>query len=113
MSMLREFREFAVKGNVIDLAVGIVIGAAFTKIVNSLVNDVLMPPLGLLIGGVDFKALAIVLKQGTDPATTVELKYGNFIQVVVEFLIIAWAVFLMVKAINRLRRLGEKPCPAA
>ena len=113
MGMLSEFREFAIKGNVIDLAVGIVIGAAFGKIVNSLVNDVIMPPIGLLIGGVDFKALAIVLKQGADPTTNVTLKYGNFIQTVIEFLIIAWAIFLMVKVINRLRRLSEKPPQAA
>jgi len=108
MSMLKEFREFAVKGNVIDLAVGIVIGVAFGKIVNSLVNDVIMPPIGLLIGGVEFNKLALTLKQGPDEAGTVLLKYGNFIQAVVEFLIIAWVVFLMVKVINRLRRLGEQ-----
>jgi len=108
MSMLKEFREFAVKGNAIDLAVGIVIGAAFGKIVNSLVNDVIMPPIGLLIGGVDFTKLALTLKQGPDEASTVVLKYGSFIQTVVEFLIVAWAVFLMVKVINRLRRLGEQ-----
>jgi len=113
MGMMGEFREFAVKGNVIDLAVGIVIGAAFGKIVNSLVNDVLMPPIGFLIGGADFKTLGIVLKQGADAATTVTLKYGNFIQMVIEFLIVAWAIFLMVKVINRLRRIGEKPSPAA
>jgi large conductance mechanosensitive channel len=111
MGVLKEFQEFAVKGNVIDLAVGIVIGVAFGRVVNSLVNDVIMPPIGLLIGGVDFKMLAIVLKEGPDEATTVAVKYGNFIQMVVEFLIIAWAVFLMVKVINRLRRLGEKPTP--
>lgn len=113
MSMMSEFREFAVKGNVIDLAVGIVIGAAFGKIVNSLVNDVIMPPIGLLLGRVDFKALAIVLKEGPDAATTVSLKYGNFIQTVVEFVIIAWAVFMMVKVMNRMRRQFEKPCPPA
>ena len=113
MGMMQEFREFAVKGNVIDLAVGIVIGLAFGKIVNSLVNDVIMPPVGLLLGGVDFKALAVVLKRGPDPASTVTLNYGNFIQTVVEFLIIAWAVFLMVKGINRIRRMGEKPQPVA
>jgi large conductance mechanosensitive channel len=113
MSILKEFQEFAVKGNVIDLAVGIVIGVAFGKVVNSLVNDVIMPPIGLLIGGVDFKALALVLKRGPDEATTVALRYGNFIQVVVEFLIVAWAIFLMVKVINRLRRMGEKPTPTA
>jgi large conductance mechanosensitive channel len=109
MGMMSEFREFAVKGNMIDLAVGIVIGTAFGKIVNSLVNDVIMPPIGFLIGGVDFKQLTIVLKQGPDEATTVTLKYGNFIQTVLEFLIIAWCVFLMVKVINRVRRLGERP----
>lgn len=112
MGMMREFEEFAVKGNVIDLAVGIVIGVAFGRVVNSLVNDVIMPPIGLLIGGVDFKALALVLKRGPDPASTVTLNYGNFIQMIVEFLIIAWAVFLLVKGINRLRRLRESPQPA-
>lgn len=113
MSMMSEFREFAIKGNVVDLAVGLVIGAAFTKIVNSLVNDVIMPPIGVLIGGVDFKELVIVLKKGADPAATVTLNYGNFIQMVAEFLIIAWAVFLVVKVINRLRRQDEKSAPAA
>jgi len=113
MSMMSEFREFAIKGNVVDLAVGLVVGAAFSKIVTSLVNDVIMPPIGLLIGGVDFKSLVVVLKEGPDPATTVTLRYGNFIQMVVEFLIIAWVVFLVVKAINRLRRQSEKQAPAA
>jgi large conductance mechanosensitive channel len=112
MSVLSEFREFAVRGNVIDLAVGIVIGTAFGKIVNSLVNDVVMPPIGILINGVDFKALAITLKHGPDAQSTVTLNYGNFIQTVVEFVIIAWCVFLMVKALNQIRRLGEKPHPA-
>jgi large conductance mechanosensitive channel len=112
MGMLSEFREFAVKGNVIDLAVGIVIGAAFGKIVNSLVNDVIMPPIGVLINGVDFKALGIVLKQGPNEATTVVLRYGNFVQTVIEFIIVAWCIFLMVKVINRIRRLGEKQHPA-
>ncbi len=111
MRMMQEFEEFAVKGNVIDLAVGIVIGVAFGRVVNSLVNDVIMPPIGLLIGGVDFRALALVLKRGPDAASTVTLNYGNFIQTIVEFLIIAWAVFLMVKGINRLRRLREGPQP--
>jgi large conductance mechanosensitive channel len=113
MGMMKEFREFAVKGNMIDLAVGIVIGTAFGKIVNSLVNDVIMPPIGYLIGGVDFKALTLVLKRGADGVPTAEMRYGMFIQMVVEFLIIAWAVFLMVKVINRVRRLGEKPCQPA
>jgi len=112
MRMLEEFREFAIKGSVVDLAVGVVIGTAFGKIVNSLVNDVIMPPLGILINGVDFKALALTLKHGPDAATTVKLSYGNFIQNVVEFLLIAWSVFLMVKVLNRLRRLGERVHPA-
>ncbi len=112
MSVISEFRESAIRGNVIDLAVGVVIGTAFGKIVNSLVNDVVMPPLGILINGVDFKALALTLKRGPDAATTVKLNYGNFIQNVVEFLIIAWPVFLMVKALNHLRRLGERVHPA-
>jgi len=112
MGMMQEFKEFAVKGSVIDLAVGIVIGVAFGKIVNSLVNDIIMPPIGLLIGGVDFKALAWVLKRGPDPASTVTLNYGNFIQTVVEFVLIAWAVFLVVKGINRIRRSREEAQPA-
>ena len=112
MGMAQEFKEFAVKGSVIDLAVGIVIGVAFGKVVTSLVDDVIMPPIGLLLGGVDFKALALVLKRGPDAASTVTLNYGNFIQTVIEFLLIAWAVFLMVKAINRLRRSREGMPPA-
>lgn len=111
MSVLSEFREFAVKGNVIDLAVGVVIGTAFGKIVNSLVNDVVMPPLGILISGVNFKSLALTLKHGPDAKSTVTLNYGSFIQNVVEFLIIAWCVFLMVKALNQIRRMGEKYQP--
>jgi large conductance mechanosensitive channel len=112
MGMMKEFEEFAVKGNVIDLAVGIVIGTAFGKIVNSLVNDVVMPPIGILVSGVDFKSLALTLKHGPDAKSTVTLNYGNFIQTVVEFLIIAWCVFLMVKALNQIRRMGEKHLPA-
>jgi large conductance mechanosensitive channel len=113
MRVLSEFREFAVRGNVIDLAVGVVIGTAFGKIVNSLVNDVIMPPIGILINNVNIKALALILKDGPDPESTVKLSYGNFIQTVVEFLIIAWSVFLMVKILNRIRRLGEKVLPPA
>jgi large conductance mechanosensitive channel len=108
MSLATEFKEFAMKGNVIDLAVGIVIGAAFGKIVTSFVNDLLMPPIGLAIGGVDFRNLAVQL--GIDPAgQPVLFRYGAFIQTVLEFLIIAFAIFMMVKAINRLKR----PSPAA
>ena len=112
MSIVKEFQEFAVKGNMIDLAVGIIIGGAFGKIVSSLVNDVIMPPLGILMGQVDFKDLAITLKAATVDAAgaavpAVTLKYGMFIQNVVDFLIVAIAVFAMVKAINTLRRKAE------
>lgn len=108
MSLASEFKEFAMKGNVIDLAVGVVIGASFGKIVNSLVNDVIMPPIGIAIGGVDFKDLAVQI--GTDPAgMPVLFRYGLFIQTVFEFLIIALAIFMLVKGINKLKR----PSPAA
>ena len=114
MSIVKEFREFAVKGNVVDMAVGIIIGGAFGKIVTSLVNDVIMPPLGVLMGQVDFKDLAITLKAATVDAAGVEtaavtLKYGMFIQNVVDFLIVALAVFMMVKVVNSLRRTEEAP----
>ena len=107
MGMLKEFKEFAMRGNVIDLAVGVVIGAAFGKIVTSLVNDVIMPPIGLLTGGVDFSDMKWVLKpaDNTDPAhkvAEVAIQYGAFINTVVQFLIIAFVIFLLVKAINRL-----------
>ena len=107
MSIAKEFQEFAVKGNMIDMAVGIIIGGAFGKIVTSLVNDVIMPPLGMLLGKVDFKDLAITLKAGV-PATeaaaeipAVMLRYGAFIQTVIDFLIVAIAIFIVVKQINR------------
>lgn len=108
MSLLKEFRDFAVKGNVVDLAVGVIIGGAFGKIVSSLVNDVIMPPIGLLIGGVDFKDLAIVLKEAQEGAEAVTLKYGAFIQNVFDFIIIAMAIFAMVKVINNLKKAPEK-----
>ena len=103
MRLATEFKEFAMKGNVVDLAVGVIIGASFGKIVNSLVADLIMPPLGLAIGGVDFKNLAVRL--GIDPAgQPVLLKYGSFVQTLLEFLIIALALFMVIKAINRLKR---------
>jgi large conductance mechanosensitive channel len=122
--MLKEFREFAVKGNVMDLAIGIVIGAAFGRIVQSFVDDVLMPPLGLLLGRVDFSEMFIVLKHGAmemayptvevaKQAGAVTLNYGRFINTIVSFVIVAFAVFLMVKAVNRLRREKEEAPPAA
>ena len=103
MGLATEFKEFAMKGNVVDLAVGVVIGASFGKIVNSLVNDIIMPPIGLAVGGVDFKDLAVRL--GTSPTgEPVLFKYGLFIQTMFEFLIIAFALFLVIKGINRLKR---------
>lgn len=108
MSILKEFKEFAIKGNVVDLAVGIIIGAAFGKIVSSFVGDVVMPPIGLLLGGVDFSDLAIVLKPAADGLPAVTISYGKFIQTVIDFLIVAMAVFIGVKAINKLKRKEEE-----
>jgi large conductance mechanosensitive channel len=109
MSIAKEFKEFAMKGNVVDMAVGIIIGAAFGKIISSFVNDVLMPPLGLLIGGVDFTDLTITLKsasvdQAGDAISAVTLNYGTFVQTAIDFLIVAFAIFLLVKAINKLKK---------
>lgn len=106
MGMLKEFREFAVKGNAIDMAVGLVIGAAFGKIVTSLVNDIIMPPIGLLLNRVDFSALAIEL----NPKTAI--KYGAFINTMLDFVIVAFAIFLVVKQINRLKKAEPAPPPA-
>lgn len=121
MGLLQEFRDFAVKGNVVDLAVGLIIGAEFGKIVNSLVSDVIMPPIGLLIGNVDFKNLFVVLKEGATPspygtladaqkAGAVTMNIGNFVTTAIAFTIIAFAVFMIVKLVNKLR--GEKPSAA-
>ncbi len=100
MGFFKEFKEFAVKGNVMDMAVGVVVGSAFTGIVNSLVKDIIMPPLGAVTGGLQFDALKIVLKEATDTAEAVTLNYGTFIQAVVNFLIIAFSVFCVVKFLN-------------
>lgn len=114
MSMLKEFREFAVKGNVVDMAVGIIIGAAFGKIVSSLVSDIVTPPLGYLIGGVDFTQLAVTLPVLREGAEAVTINYGTFLQTVFDFVIVAFAIFLLVKLINRLRRAEEaKPAEPA
>ncbi|MDZ4336482.1 MAG: large-conductance mechanosensitive channel protein MscL [Pseudomonas sp.] len=107
MSILSEFKAFAVKGNVVDMAVGIIIGAAFGKIVSSFVGDVVMPPLGVLIGGVDFSDLAIVLKAAEGDAAAVTLAYGKFIQTVLDFLIVAFAIFMGIKVLNKLKREEE------
>ncbi len=112
MKLVQEFKQFAMRGNVMDMAVGIIIGAAFGKIVSSFVADVLMPPLGLLIGGVDFSNLAIVMKQAVGDTPAVTLGYGKFIQTVVDFLIIAFAIFLVIKGMNSLNRKKEAaPAP--
>lgn len=111
MKIIDEFKQFAVRGNVIDLAVGIIIGSAFGKIVSSLVEDIIMPPMGILIGGVSFSDLKVVLKDGSGVAS-VTLNYGNFLQIAVNFLIIAFSVFLMIKGINILKRLKKKPVEA-
>ena len=114
--MAQEFKEFAVKGNMVDMAVGIIIGGAFGKIVSSLVNDVIMPPIGMLVGGVDFSNLAVTMKEAVGDTPAVVFKYGAFIQQCVDFLIVAFAVFMMVKVINSLRREEEAPeaeAPAA
>jgi len=113
MSMLSEFKAFAVKGNMVDMAVGIIIGAAFGKIVSSLVNDIIMPPLGLAIGGVDFSDLAVVLKEAaSEELAAVTLNYGAFLQNVIDFLIVAMAIFVAVKAINRMQRKEDEQPPA-
>ena len=123
MGMLKEFKEFAVKGNMLDMAVGIIIGAGFGKIISSLVNDILMPPLGLLLGRVDFTQLKAVLQKGSDavmdgatiiqPAVKqVSINYGTFIQTVIDFIIVAFCIFLVIKAMNNLKK-KEEAAPAA
>lgn len=113
MGLLSEFKEFAVKGNVVDMAVGIIVGAAFGKIVSSFVNDVVMPPLGLILGGVNFTDLAIVLKPAAGEVAEVAIRYGAFLQTVVDFVIIAFAIFMAIKAMNTLKRAREEEPAAA
>jgi large conductance mechanosensitive channel len=112
MGMLKEFKEFAVKGNVVDMAVGIVIGAAFGKIVSSFVSDVLMPPLGILLGKVDFSSLMITLREKNGDIPAITLRYGMFINTIVDFTIVAFAVFLVIKQVNRLKRTDAPPPPS-
>ncbi len=113
MSLLTEFKEFAVKGNVVDMAVGIIVGAAFGKIVSSLVKDIIMPPIGLAMGGVNFSDLAIVLKQAEGEVAAVTINYGVFIQTVIDFVIVAFAIFMAIKAMNAAKRAREEEPAAA
>lgn len=112
MSLMKEFKEFAMRGNVVDLAVGIVIGAAFGKIVSSLVDGLLMPVIGLLVGGIHFGDLAVTLREGVDGGEPVLLRYGAFLQTVIDFVIIAFAIFAVVKVMNRLKRKEEAAPPS-
>ena len=108
MSMVQEFKNFAMRGNVVDMAVGIVIGGAFGKIVSSFVNDVLMPPIGLMLGGVDFSGLTVTLREATEEVAAVTLNWGAFVQTVIDFLIIAFAIFLVIKAMNAAKKKEEE-----
>ena len=108
MSFIKEFREFAMRGNVVDMAVGVIIGGAFGKIVSSLVSDIFMPVLGILTGGIDFKDMKFVLAQAQGDVPAVTLNYGVFIQNVIDFIIIAFAIFMMIKALNKVRTPEEK-----
>jgi len=112
MGMIQEFKTFAMRGNVVDMAVGIIIGGAFGKIVSSFVADVIMPPIGIMVGGVDFTNLAITLKQAVGDAPTVTLDYGKFIQTVIDFVIIAFAIFLLIKLMNKLQKKQEETAAA-
>ena len=112
MSMIKEFKEFAMRGNVVDMAVGIIIGGAFGKIISSFVADVLMPPIGLMLGGMDFSKLAFTLKEGSEGVEPVLLNYGVFINTTIDFLIIAFAIFMVIKAMNSMKKKKEE-APAA
>jgi large conductance mechanosensitive channel len=109
MSMIKEFKEFAMRGNVVDMAAGIIIGSAFGKIVSSLVNDVIMPPIGLLLGGIDFNGFAVTLKQAAGGAPAVAIRYSTLINMDVDFLIVAFVLFMMIKLMNKVKRPGRKP----
>jgi large conductance mechanosensitive channel len=108
MQIVKEFKKFAVKGNALDLAVGVIIGGAFGKIISSLVNDIIMPPIGLIIGGINFSDLKIILSISSDNQQLASLNYGNFIQVSIEFLLISGSIFLVIKAINKFKKDDEQ-----
>lgn len=112
MSMLKEFKTFAMRGSVVDLAVGIIIGGAFGKIVTSLVNDVIMPPIGVLLGGVDFSSLALTIKGTAGEPDAVTINYGLFINTVIDFVIVALAIFMMIRTINRFQKKEEAQAPS-
>ena len=112
MGFIQEFKEFAVKGNVVDMAVGIIIGGAFGKIVSSFVNDVIMPPIGAMLGGVDFSQLQIIVKEAVGETPAVAIKYGIFLNTVIDFVIVAFTIFLLVKGMNNLKKKEEVPAPA-
>ncbi len=109
MGMLKEFKDFAMRGNVLDMAIGIIIGASFGKIVTSMVNDVVMPPLGMLLGKVDFSSLKVVLQDAVDKTPAVSINYGVFINTVIDFLIVAFCIFLVIKQVNRFTKKPEAP----
>ncbi|MBT8379677.1 MAG: large-conductance mechanosensitive channel protein MscL [Ignavibacteria bacterium] len=110
--MMKEFKDFAMRGNVVDMAIGIVLGAAFGKIVSTFVSSVLMPPIGLLLGGVDFNKLMIILKEATEETEAVAISYGAFLNTVIDFIFIAFAIFMVVRAMNNMKKKEEeKPAP--
>lgn len=111
MGFIQEFKEFAVKGNVVDMAVGIIIGGAFGKIVSSFVNDVVMPPIGAMLGGTDFSKLQIIVKEAVGEAPAVAIKYGMFLNTVIDFVIVAFVIFMLIKGMNNLKRKEEAPAP--
>ncbi len=113
MEMLKEFKAFAMRGNVIDLAVAVVIGGAFGKVVTSVVNDIIMPPIGMLLGGVDFSELKVIMKEATEDVEAVAINYGAFINTIIDFLIVALAIFMVIKAINATKRKHPAPPPPA
>mgnify|MGYP000082171513 FL=1 len=113
MSLGKEFKEFAMRGNVVDMAVGIIIGAAFGKIVSSLVKDVIMPPIGMAVGGVDFSDLAVVLQEASAETTAITMNYGMFLQTIFDFLIVAFAIFMAIKVMNSMKKKEAEAPPAA
>ncbi len=112
MSLVKEFKDFAMRGNVVDMAVGIIIGAAFGKIVSSLVKDVIMPPIGVMVGGVDFSDLSVVLVEAAGDAAAVTMNYGMFLQTVFDFIIVAFAIFMAIKAMNKMKQKQAEAPPA-